>query len=108
MLTNYVRVQLVEELVTVLYEEITMLYSHFKQVLQTSVEHSERLELLSLVELEVLIREEKTLYSKVCEFAFLFEGFTQPRVILPPTKLNIPSNHLRKVLQSEQLLSLKK
>lgn len=56
-LRNYVRVQLVEELVRLLYEEITMLYDHLKQVLQTSIEHSERLELLGLVELEVLIRE---------------------------------------------------
>lgn len=71
-LSNYVNVQIIEDLVEMVYEEITELYGHLRDFLEKAVTDAELIYSFKLIELEILLKEEKNIHQKVCEFAFLF------------------------------------
>lgn len=65
-------VQIVEDLVDVVYAEIVELYTHLRDTLEEAVAQAELVGTARLLELEILLKEEKLMHQKVCEFAFLF------------------------------------
>lgn len=83
-----------------IYEEIEVLYRHLRDMLEETVLEGAVVGADRVLELEILLKEEKTMYQKVCEFVFLFESFTERQTRTPPRKVNLEASKLRKVLQS--------
>ena len=95
MLSTFVNVFIIEQLVHIIYEEITLLYGKLRAGLEFRVDQFENECGSGLAELDVLLTEARSTYKRIMEFHLLFGTFSRPCEVELPEKPKLNRGKLR-------------